>query len=302
MRRTANFTKGIFWIVTLGTLALFSFSSVVAKQSPKLQIIDVPGGSRTQPFGISDNGDIVGYYVAGDGLWKGFLLRDGKFLTIEFPYAVETQVLRVTSTGVITGCYWPTGWAGGERYAFYLDDEGFHTLEFPGEDFSAANGINSRGEIVGPNKNAAEGIYEGYLWRDGEVSFFRVPGGTTLTDAIGINARGDIVGYFGAEAPVEFKGFLLSKGKFSKYQVPGAIRTYFFDINDRGQITGHYRELSGRYVGLVLLNEEFVTVDLGLQTKIYGLNNRGDLIGVFWDDSNVRHGFFLPKGANFPIE
>lgn len=286
-------------LLLVGVFAL-NVQLLKAQRVKGLQVIDLPDSNYTRPFGISDNGDVVGYY-SSIGSEKGFLFRDGEFFTIEFPGADHTRVLRITSAGEITGAYFPFP-SNSIRYGFLLDEEDFLPLNFPGENRSAANGINSRGEIVGPNRIEGGG-YQGYLWRDGEVSFFEVPD-AFVTDPVGINARGEIVGSCRETQTAPLQGFLLSRGEFSTFSIPGAVWTQASDINDRGQIVGSYGDYDGdgnrRYHGFVFWKGEFTTLDVeeALDTRLYGVNNRGDLVGIIRLPYDLRfHGFILPKGA-----
>ena len=52
--------------------------------------IDPPGSVFTFPFGINDQGDVIGNYTTSDGVDHGFLLQQGAFTTIDPPGSIFT--------------------------------------------------------------------------------------------------------------------------------------------------------------------------------------------------------------------
>jgi uncharacterized membrane protein len=73
----------------------------------------------------------------------------------------------------------------------------------PGSFLTAANGINTTGQIVGNFSKATGG--HGFLDTGGSFTTIDVPG-SSLTSAFGINAKGQIVGLF--ENATRTHGFL----------------------------------------------------------------------------------------------
>lgn len=53
-------------------------------------IIDFPGALATNPTGINNQGQIVGGYIDADFIWHGFVLIDGIFTTVDYPYHETT--------------------------------------------------------------------------------------------------------------------------------------------------------------------------------------------------------------------
>src|SRR5436305_7970252 len=71
----------------------------------------------------------------------------------------------------------------------------FTTINFPGNNFTEASGINPRGQIVG-DYNVISSDMHGFLDDDGVFTTIDVPGASS-TQAVGIGPRGQIVGdYF----------------------------------------------------------------------------------------------------------
>jgi hypothetical protein len=71
----------------------------------------------------------------------------------------------------------------------------FLSHDFPGAEFTCALAINPAGEIVGQYKRA-DGIFHGYLLRNGVFTSIDFPGASSTFAAMGINEQGDIVGSY----------------------------------------------------------------------------------------------------------
>src|SRR5207244_3552677 len=141
------FTRGSRF-ATLGLAPLFAIwtvSSVLAKQSG-FTVIDVPGASAlTEAHGANTQGDIVGTYYASDTRTHGFLLSGGAFTTIDGPGAFATEALGINFAGDIVGLYVnATG-----QHGFLLSKGVLTSIDVPGGSFPAVNGISSGGDIVG---------------------------------------------------------------------------------------------------------------------------------------------------------
>ena len=105
-------------------------------------IFDVPGATMTQPFGVNDNGVVVGAFTdAPLNLNHGFV-RDpsGSFTTVDVPGATKgTTVHGITNDGVIVGDFVEAGLGHG-----YVRDATGDFMPFDAPDFinTSALGIN----------------------------------------------------------------------------------------------------------------------------------------------------------------
>ena len=73
-------------------------------------------------------------------------------------------------------------------------------------------------------------------------------------------------------------GFVWERGRFTSFDVPGSIYTQAFGINNRGQITGGYRDASGRQRGFLRDGHRSQTLDTPGGNIAYGINDRGEII------------------------
>jgi len=67
--------------------------------------LDFPGAAEghTQPFGINDNGFVVGTYTNGDYVVHGFVFHKGKWATLDYPKAPITILVGIANDGKIIG-------------------------------------------------------------------------------------------------------------------------------------------------------------------------------------------------------
>lgn len=195
--------------------------------------IDVPGAIRTNALGVtelqspSDDEQVpgagrglavVGRYDTANGVAHGYVLRDGAFATIDYPYPAGYAGTRFTvATGInprgdIVGRYQGTD---GLFHGFTLIDGEFTTIDHPEGRAIHALAINHRGDLAGCS------------YRDAPA-----------TMPCGCDGQ---------------RGFVYKQGAFTTVDVPGAISTGLTGVNRRGDIVGNYQDAAGRRRGLVLL-------------------------------------------------
>jgi probable HAF family extracellular repeat protein len=171
------------------------------------------------------------------------------------PGAVFTAARAITADGRVVGFFVDTG---SRVHGFLHTDGSFTTLDVPvpGAQGTIVAGMNSVGDIVGAFLDSS-GVQHGFLW-PAYGSFTVVdPPGASLTLARGINAAGDVVGFYDTPARDRRRGFLLSR--------------------------------SGGYTDVDLPNAAGPPVNGTWATSI---NERGDIVGPFFDGSAV-HGYFM---------
>jgi uncharacterized membrane protein len=98
---------------------------------------DFPFSASTQVWDMNDSGEVVGLYTDATKKTHGFLLRLGDAFS----------TFGITPQGGISGAF------------------EFISIDYPGATFTAAVGINSRGDIVGGYKDAAGKMHGFFLTR-----------------------------------------------------------------------------------------------------------------------------------------
>ncbi len=105
---------------------------------------------------------------------------------------------------------------------------------------SRAFSINNLGAIVGDFRDV--GGEHGFLLQDSVYTPIDFPAAAASTLPFGTNDQGDIVGRVDYTDGTPRHGFLLQNSEFTVIEVPGAVRTQARDINNFGDIVGHFED------------------------------------------------------------
>lgn len=248
---------------------------------------------QTAPFAINNRGVIVGKHTDAAGVDHGFR-RDprGRFVTIDFPGGVPTQLTRINDRGQIVGRYQTIPGVYSFR-GFLLTDGRLVRLDVPGAMYTQPQGINNRGQVVGEYRTP-DGRSHGFRWERGRFTTIDKPGapGTSLID---INDRGQILGVTGDPADpaglAALRPFVLDRRRFVSFRAPDAPATVPFDLNNRGQIVGYTLAptptdpVAGARGFLLAKGATgpFTPIDVpGAPRSIaYGLNDTGGIVGQY---------------------
>jgi hypothetical protein len=230
---------------------------------------DVPGALSTVHIRNNNRGDIVGSYTveeAGTMRSRGFLLREGRFSRIEVPGAFITVPLGINDRGQVVG-----GWVG------------------PDATVDSATGE------YGPT--------HGFVWEQGRVTKFDVPGSTD-TSAYEINNRGEIVGHFsdadGAQhAYIQRAGGVTVLDHPDATEAPGMTGTRGVGIDDRGRIVGSYGDDAGTLRAYRWADGEFTTIHPrgALNSEASQIDDRGRIAGRYLDSTPKLRSFVLNAGS-----
>ena len=102
------------------------------------------------------------------------------------------------------------------------------------------------------------------------------------------------------------RGFVIAGDDFTVFDVPvpGTTNTSPFKINDSDQIVGTYYTPS--YHGFVKTGESFYYFDYpsSTDTEARGINNKGQVVGRYWDADQKIHGYVhdITKNTYTPID
>jgi uncharacterized membrane protein len=291
------------------------FSTLVAAQDPSytFTVIDFPGASFTQAWGINNAGDIVGYYLDATGRAHDFLLSGGRFTTIDVPGSFGGIGFGpgINNHGDIAGSF--NGPCGSGICGYLLRGGSFTTIAFPGAIQTDPMDINDAGDIVGFYGDSTGP--HGFLLRGGSFTTIDFPGGHSWNEADGINNAGDIVGL--SADPGNPHHYLLRGGSFSTVDFPGFQNLLGkLDINNAGDIVGSYNagDIIGSYFdlgeprGYLLSGGRFTTIAVpgAPVTFAHGINDKGWIVGHFVVDPpnqyTTTHGFLaIPVSVPVPF-
>jgi hypothetical protein len=171
------------------------------------------GDGYNEALGISNNGQIVGTAgpVPGNAN-QGYLYSGGIYTAVNpLPYPANTNfAYGVNDAGEIVVQSSPSGTSSFTPVTSFLDVGGvFSQISMPGEQYTAAYGINDAGIIVGAASNDGFVTGPGFIDDHGVFTAVNVPGATE-TYIYAINNLGQIAGeYFIGGNDYAFVGTLV---------------------------------------------------------------------------------------------
>jgi probable HAF family extracellular repeat protein len=139
--------------------------------------VDVSGATGTFPLDINNHGQMVGVYDDADGVSHGFLLTEGRFVTIDHPDAAGafagvagTVAFGINDRGQIVGTY-----IASEPHGFLIDRGRFFPIEGPDAVTTIPVEINNRGQISVQTSHP-DGSTPQYLLERGSFTPVAFPG------------------------------------------------------------------------------------------------------------------------------
>ena len=127
--------------------------------------------------------------------------------------------------------------------------------------------------------------------------------GVDFLEVAASNDFGDYAGNTRSPDGEKTVGFTLIDGVFTTYDFPGSLNTYFYAFDNAGKAAGHYKDIDGRYHGVILEGGELQQYDFpgAAETHIYGLSDEtGALSGNIVDAAGVSHAFSGDLIITFP--
>ena len=224
-------------------------------------VTSVAGYDDTAVLGISDKGVLVGSVFDGS-VDSGLIIdQNGASTVFDHPDRVTlTQARGVNNEGLVTGFRDDANDQFAPENGFIYDPKTETFTDIVPSIFTIAQGINSRGDVVGSaifdgNFGAPDPcgspafVRRGWLrTEDGTVTYFSVNGGAT--SARGITDSGTIAGFVNDPGSGLVKGFVveLDGSQCQSFTIadadllhfPGAVATFVGGIKISGEVVGSY--------------------------------------------------------------
>jgi uncharacterized membrane protein len=230
-------------------------------------------------------------------------LANLRYSNIDLPGVASTLASNINNQGQIVGSVQD---ASGVFHGFVTDARGqATTFDFPGATATFAQGLNDRGDVVGAYMDDAGGVH-GFILEDGSFSTLDFPG-AIFNSPVQINNRREVAGLFQQGAPnFGVLGYVFSGGAFTVLDHnPSKFGSFTeaFGINNREEVVGAFLDpFTTR--AFKLENNIFTDFDVPGQgdTLPFGLNDRGDMVGIASDSDFIQHGFVLAGGDFRTVE
>jgi uncharacterized membrane protein len=258
--------------------------------------IDVPGAMSTSASGINARGDIVGSYVDGSQRSHGYVLRDGTFTTIDFTSsdgtaAAGTEAKGISPDGEVVGDYWMPGEANPvEVHGYRRTVQGeFVAVDYPGHTHTIIQRILPDGTMLGcrHDEDLMDTMKGIVVSRGGSTE---IPQFSSMENGATPDRR-RIVGLYKIDAANQ-RGFVIADGVFTPLFLDATTPALAaWDVNPAGKIVGVYSKAGVH--GFVLSGDGYATLDVprAAQTRAFGINARGDVVGSYLGTDGKTHGF-----------
>ncbi len=168
-------------------------------------ILGPKGAIASGANGISDRGEIVGYYTDSSNVTHGFLLIRGRYTTLDVYMAQITIASGVNDRGKLV--YWSVNGLTGATtsYLYNIKTQQSTPINVPGATDSLATDINNLGDVAYQWLDSG-GVSHGALLHGGKYYKFDDP--KSVSDyAEGINDFSAIVGAYETVSGGPFSGF-----------------------------------------------------------------------------------------------
>ena len=174
----------------------------------------------------------------------------------------------------------------------------FHFVQYPGSTGTALYGVSNNNIGVGIYFDS-NGVQHGFMVQNGKFTTIDNPNGTTYP--IGVNSSGTIVGYY--TFAIDTVAFAYANGVFTPVGPSGSDQVLAFGINDKGEISGEYFDLTtGQYEGWIgsisTCCRTVIDPQSASSTTVFDTNVHG-IATVDWVDAKGNTEASLYNGTNY---
>lgn len=234
----------------------------------------------------------------------------GKWTSLDYPVdpncaSPATYLTSINNWGFAFGGYWsacPFETSGGvyvktRQWSFLPNIKGFpYNQGFSMNDFGVATGVMVDADFA---------VYKHYIWDGRKYWFPTFPANWDVNDwwegPLFINDFGRIAGQYEDTAVGRRRAYIQHGPKLTVFDAPGnPVRTSVNGIDNAGNalLIGRYDEGSKYYPVRSFIRRQGVFTPLpnvpfegAVETYVYGLNDRGDISGIWVDSSDLTHAF-----------
>jgi probable HAF family extracellular repeat protein len=325
------------WVLVLA-LALIAATCVSAAAQVSYTVTDL--GTLGGPFGVAHDidasGEINGFALLPDGTQHAFFRVKGATTNVDLGTLgglTSDSSFRSSETQVAGGAETAGLDPLGQNWFFFNDGTDqisrAYLWQSPGPMVdlgtlggynSYANGINTRGQVVGGAQNgtldatcASLGLtlqqFRGALWENGQIHELPPLSVDASSFALSINNNGEAVGF---SSPSACEGFFGGVSRAVLWQngtvvllgsgsLGGTLNNWALNSNDLGQVVG-FSDVSGDTAQHAFLYQNGIMTDLGTLPGDAGsfaatINNYGQVVGGSFDESGNERAFLWEHGV-----
>jgi probable HAF family extracellular repeat protein len=309
-------------------IALFAALTIPARLLAQQQIhytvtdLGTLGGTFSFAGGINNSGDIEGFStLQGDSILRAFRWRSGVMTDLgTFGGPNSLASWRLNERGEVGGnAETSTPDPMGEDFCgfgthltclpFVWQKSVLTPLPTLGGNNGQANGVNSRGQVVGTAENTTADAtceapqvlqFKPVIWTQGRVQELPTFHGDPDGVAVAINDEGQAVGYTGS-CIIGFDAVLWQNGKVTGLGNLGGTGAIVSDINNQGQVSG-FSDLPGDTTFHAFLWQNGAMTDLGtlpgdVASVADGINSKGQVVGGSVDMNGNERAFLWQNGV-----
>jgi probable HAF family extracellular repeat protein len=310
-------------LAPLAAVALVIAIAPVSAQSTRYTFTDLGdlGGLDSHAWTLNDRGQVTGHADSSpDSGTRGFHAflwtpstpngTTGSMVDLgTLPGELNSTGGGINNAGFVVGTSLPADMATSSAF---IDNGTMLDLGSFGGMYTAANGINDPGQVVGYSKDRSNADHA-FLWvhnktaaTKGRMYDLGIPQGAAATVAYAINSAGTVTGvYLDADyyahafvwKPTTANG--TSGTMTALIELPGAIGSVGQAINQRGVIAGSVDLAGGSHPFTYdTTMHDLGTLAGGHNAWAYGINSSGQVVG--WGDTAVRsndHAFIYANGT-----
>jgi probable HAF family extracellular repeat protein len=260
------------------------------------ELSSLPGANETVAYRINEAGVVVGDSGTDVSHVRAVRWDSGTITELgTLPGDEHSTAVGINATGAIVGRSYRILPSGDQpSRAVLWDDGGVTDLGGLGGNFTAASGINNRGQIVG-NGLLPTRAGRAWLWQAGRISVLE-PLASGSSWAYDINDRGQVVGYSSTQDG-KFTAVLWEGGRITDLgTLPGSYGSIARGINNVGQVVGTTYTADGyadraflwaagamRELGAIPGHQGAVALGINASGRIVGSICRPNPVGVLWD-------------------
>lgn len=251
-----------------------------------LQPLNAPGTSFTQLWDINDAGQI-----AGNNDFGAFVYSQGRYDYLPLYQGLTATVTGISNSGTLVGILNDPNSNSGFGASFIYEGGTFAVFAPQGLTDPEIRHISSDGRYLtgvytGGNFGLAGFVYDR---ASGSLTQLEAPNGAVIMQgtSVGGIAVGSLSGSRGG-------GLIYDTNTNTTTFVPKgnlAGQPRLRDINDTGVLTGFLSGSPYAFVGTVAGGFELLSFEGATSTTVYGLNNKGQLVGFYSSGDSLPLGF-----------